>query len=254
MTQVIDRRTFASGWDEVAWIEEVIDSAFPEDRAVAVLEAGCGRAWTLDLKGRPFTLTGLDINQEALDYRAKVVRDLDIPILGDLRTAVLQPAAFDVIYSAYVLEHVEGADRVLENFARWAAPGGLVILRVPDRETVYGALVRHSPYRTHVWYYRHVHHIPNAGTEGRAPFPTVYEPVIGPERLRQFFAERGFEVVGEGFCRPFAGKQGRLWEAVRWLMRTLGRFTLGRLPGGHNNYTIIVRNGQVDDHVAAASS
>lgn len=254
MTQIIDRHTFDSGWDEVAWVEEVISTSLPEDRAVAVLEAGCGREWSLDLKGRRYTLTGLDITQDALDHRVQVVGDLDVPILGDLRTAELPEASFDVIYSAYVLEHVEGADRVLENFVRWTAPGGLVVLRVPDRETVYGALVRHSPYRTHVWYYRHVHRIPNAGTEGRAPFPTVYEPVIGPRRLRAFFAERGFELVGEGFCRPFAGKQGHLWDAVRWVMRAVGRLTLGRLPGGHNNYTLIVRKGQIDDHAAAASS
>src|SRR6185437_11416268 len=69
-----------------------------------ILEAGCGRDWPLHVSV-PYTLTGLDLDPDALAART----DLDEAIIGDLRTAELPAHSFDVVYSAFVLEHVSGA-------------------------------------------------------------------------------------------------------------------------------------------------
>ena len=103
-----------------------------------ILEAGCGRQWSLNIADIDYCLTGVDLDQHALDYRRTVRKDLHEAILGDICTVDLEDAAFDVVYSSFVLEHVNGAERALNNFTRWCKPGGLLILRVPDRDSVYG--------------------------------------------------------------------------------------------------------------------
>ncbi len=83
-----------------------------------ILEAGCGTRWALDLEGVDYTLMGVDIDKNALDIRKNNQRDLDIAIIGDLCNVRLRDNEYDVIYSSYVLEHVNGAEGVLENFMR----------------------------------------------------------------------------------------------------------------------------------------
>lgn len=63
------------------------------------------------------------------------MQDMDVPIVGDLCTVQLPEGSFDVVYSAFVLEHVQQADTALENFVRWLRPGGLLILRLPERNS-----------------------------------------------------------------------------------------------------------------------
>lgn len=229
------------GDEEITWIEQAVAERFRGSAEISILEAGCGRAWPLNLGDLHYKLTGLDLSQEALEHRVSVIKDLEVPILGDLRSADLPSDAFDVVYCAYVLEHIEGADKVLVNLDKWTAPGGLIILRLPDRSTVYGAMVRRTPYRSHVWFYRHVFKETLAGTEGRPPFPTVYERSIAPNELRRFFTERGYAIVGERICRPFPYQQGWVFAVARVFMRVASWLTLGRLAGDHNNYAVIVR-------------
>ncbi len=44
--------------------------------------------------------------------RLEEAGDLDEAIVGDLRTASLTPASYDVVFSSFVLEHVEGVEDV----------------------------------------------------------------------------------------------------------------------------------------------
>jgi 2-polyprenyl-3-methyl-5-hydroxy-6-metoxy-1,4-benzoquinol methylase len=89
----------------------------------------------------------VDIDVHALERRKTKVRDVDEVRVGDLRTPTLfAPASFDVIYNSFVLEHIDGAEQVLDHFLSWLVPGGLLILRVPDRDSVYGFLSHaHQP-------------------------------------------------------------------------------------------------------------
>ena len=63
---------------------------------------------------------------------------------------------FDIVYSAYVLEHIDGAVTALENFVEWARPGGLIVMWLPNRNSVYAWMARHTPHRFHIWVYRYV--------------------------------------------------------------------------------------------------
>src|SRR5258708_11641635 len=107
--------------EQTALIEDHIRRELREAGRVRILKAGCGRKWPLDLKGIEHTLTGLDIDQAFFFQAEDGIRDLDDTIHGDLRYADLGAGQFDVIYSAYVLEHIKEAKAVLQNFARVAS-------------------------------------------------------------------------------------------------------------------------------------
>jgi 2-polyprenyl-3-methyl-5-hydroxy-6-metoxy-1,4-benzoquinol methylase len=92
-----------------------------DNGSLNILEAGCGRRWPFDLAGTEYRLTGVDLDQAALEIRKTRERDLHEAIHGDLRTVALPAGAYDVIYNSYVLEHVDGAEQVLRNFLLWAA-------------------------------------------------------------------------------------------------------------------------------------
>ena len=84
-------------------------NGMPQD--LRILEAGCGRSWPLKLS-RPYHITDINMDQATLAVRT----DLHRAVVGDLRTAEFPDRSFDVIYSSYVLEHISGAEQVLERF------------------------------------------------------------------------------------------------------------------------------------------
>jgi len=195
-----------------------------------ILEAGCGRHWPLRLSV-PYTLTGLDLDPDALAVRT----DLDRAILGDLRTAEFPARAFDVIYSAFVLEHVSGAEQVLERFLTWLAPGGMLILKVPDRDSAYGFLTRATPLWAHVLFYRYLLGYREAGTPGHGPYPTYYDRVISQPGLREFCRKKGLP----------APQIYRLCSYARQRMTLAGAFVASALSAGtlawrHNNLLLII--------------
>jgi ubiquinone/menaquinone biosynthesis C-methylase UbiE len=166
-----------------------------------ILEAGCGNRWPFDLTGLNVSVTGIDVDSEALRIRQRVHGDLDASIVGDLRTAEFDQDSFDVIYCSFVLEHIEGVETVLDNFRRWTRPGGLIIIKVPDRDSVYGFITRMTPYWFHVFYKRYVMSKPNAGKPGFGPYPTVHERTISRKHLQKYLLKHSidrFEEMGFG--------------------------------------------------------
>lgn len=206
-----------------------------------ILEAGCGRDWPLTLSV-PYTLTGLDLDPEALAAR----KDLDHTIVGDLRTAEFPAGSFDVIYSAFVLEHVRGARQVLERFIRWLAPGGTLILQLPDRDSAYGLLTRMTPHWAHVMVYRHLFGLKWAGTPGHGPYPTHYDEVISQRGLQEFCRASG--LPRPQLYRMCSYEKARL---VRTAAMMTGMLSAGRLAWRHNNLLIILQTAERRDGAAA---
>ena len=196
-----------------------------------ILEAGCGRTWAHKLSV-PFILTGLDLDADALAART----DLDHAIVGDLRTAEFAPHSFDVIYNAFVLEHVRGARQVLERFLRWLAPGGMLILKVPDRDSAYGFLTRLTPFWAHVMIYRYMLGYPQAGTPGHGPYRTYYDKVVSERGLREF-------CLGNGMSAPELYRlcSYESQRSVRTAAFLTSMLSGGRLPWRHNNLLLIAR-------------
>lgn len=206
-----------------------------------VLEAGCGREWYFQMEGIRYELTGVDTDLAALEARRQKKGDLSHWIVGDLRTASLEPNKYDVIYNAFVLEHVQGAEQVLENFVRWLRPGGILILRVPDRNGVQGFLARLTPHWAHVLYYRWAWRMKDAGKPGFAPYPTVYDKIVSISGLREFCLNRGLIIKEELGVGSYHRGYGIVRTLTPIVARLIGWLTLGRIHADYVDLTIVAQ-------------
>ncbi|HUD70560.1 MAG TPA: class I SAM-dependent methyltransferase [Dongiaceae bacterium] len=213
-----------------------------------ILEAGCGRRWVVDLGGAARRITGVDLDARALAHRRDVVGDLDEAVHGDLATVSFPPESFDVIYSAYVLEHVAGAEAVLERFLGWLAPGGLLVLKIPERGSVVGWLTRILPFPVHVAFYRYLAEDRDAGKPGHPPYPVVHEPIISLGGLREFSRRHGLIVRHEAgldfgyHYRHLALSRFQRAKilAVQGFIRMVGWLSLGSLAAGYSGLLFVL--------------
>jgi len=209
------------------------------NHALGVLEAGCGTEWELDLRGVRYTLTGIDIDKNALDIR-KNQKDLDIAILGDLRTATLKESEYDVIYNSNVLEHIDGAEGVLENFVKWLKPGGVLILRMPNRDSVWGFLTRTTPFWFHVFYKKYIQGNKNAGKPGHDPFPTFFDKVVSRRGIYEFCEKHGLVIIAEYSVRYRPKNRRPLWFIQSWLAWIVHLASLKRLSVKFANLIYVI--------------
>ena len=212
-----------------------------------ILEAGCGREWYFDLSDIPHEITGVDIDPEALRSRTDIQKDLTRAVLGDLRTLNFAPISFDIIYSSFVLEHVSGAEAVLNNFMRWLKPGGLLILRVPDLSSVQAFVAGHLPHRLSVMYYRYGRGSKNAGKSGFAPYPTFYDEVISNSGLRNFCTAHGLKIVEELGVGTYAERgRGVFRYGIFLFARLMHMATFGRVHDRYMDLTLVARKPGIE--------
>lgn len=224
--------------DELRLIQNSIGAFAATGQEIQILEAGCGRKWSIPLDGLVYRLTGIDLDPEALRARVETVGDLDDAILGDLRTATLPEASFDVVFCSYVLEHVTDPEVVLRNFQTWLKPGGIMILRVPDRDSVYGFLARMTPHWLHVAVYRYILGSAHAGKPGFAPYPTIYDPLVSYAGIAEYCKRNNLSLrEAVGHFRFRSGIRSRL---IDFVSRLVARLSLGRLAGDHANLTFVI--------------
>ncbi len=210
-------------------------------RPLSIVEAGCGQAWLIDLKGIDYTLTGVDLDAAALELRKSVQQDLDTVICGDLCTLELPEASFDVVYSFYVLEHVPQAELALLNLIRWLKPGGLMILRLPDPRSVRGFYSKITPHWVHILYYRFVYQKKMAGKPGHPPYPISYHPIIERESLCGFLEQHGMTCVGcygDGYRRE--GSKGWVTAILNGINKLTALLSLGKLHAEYSDILYIV--------------
>ncbi|MDS1269777.1 class I SAM-dependent methyltransferase [Lipingzhangella sp. LS1_29] len=209
-----------------------------------ILEAGCGRRWSLGevhVPGMRPHVTGVDTNAESLRMRLEEHGDLDEAIVGDLRSVELPTESYDVVFCSWVLEHVSGAEQVLDRLVSTLRPGGYLLLRIPDRDSVYGFATRCTPFPLHVAYKRYVRRRPNAGRPGYGPFPTVYDRVVSHRGMLDYCARAGLEVTAQyssNFHLLFFGRYARLVDLA---LRGVAVASLGRLTAEHNNLAFVLR-------------
>lgn len=202
------------------------------EQPISILEAGCGQKWAIDLKDIPYELTGVDLDEEALRIRKEVTGDLDIAIHGDLHSIELPAAAYDVIYSSFVLEHVQDARQVLGNFVRWLKPGGRLVVTVPDRDSVHGFITNLTPHWLHVAYYRYARGKKDAGKPGHAPYPTNYSYWITLDGFREFCDRSGLRVSSVAGFNSY-----RPWERI--IAQLVHFLSFGRLSADHRCLLLI---------------
>ena len=237
--------------------QHILQKAASEDaaRSLKILEAGCGREWTLDLGNVEYELTGVDLDAQALDARMNDIEDLDKAIVGDLCSVELDEDAYDVIFNAYVLEHIKGAEGALANFKRWLRKDGLLILLFPNRTSVYGFLTRLTPHWVHVIYLRYLSpwKNENAGKEGFGPYPTYHDAVVSREGIREFCRDNGFVLEAEYASNTYITQSSGLKAVLlKFIVTAVYLLSLGTLEPRYNNLIYVLKKtGDAKANVAA---
>ena len=227
--------------EEDELLASYVRDLFDGKNELSILEAGCGQKWPMKLHDVKYSLVGVDLDQDALQYRVYESKDLDEAILGDLRTVNLGGRKFDVIYNAFVLEHVENAELVLENFSRWLKPGGLILLKLPDRNSVFGFITNLTPFWFHVVYHKYVLARRHAGEPGFGPYPTYYDHVVSREGIREFCKAHQLSVREERGLGTYVIANNLRARLIRFVAIAVSALSLGRLPWRHNNLTYVLQ-------------
>lgn len=106
-----------------------------------ILDLGCGEGTRLNLLlENGANGTGVDISQKALEMGKKSYPKIKF-IKADLEKIPLKSESFDLVYSAYVFEHLINPARVLDEAIRLISPKGFFVLLAPN----YGSPNRASP-------------------------------------------------------------------------------------------------------------
>jgi len=222
---------------EVSKLSSFVENHFLEssDRTLNILEAGCGQKWALNLQGLNYKLTGVDLSEDAIKERQKKHGDLDEVIIGDLTAIELSCHAFDVIYSSYVLEHVDGAEKVMENFYAWLKPGGLLIIRIPDPVTAYSFLSKYLPFPMHILLKRAMGD-KNAGKRGYDPFPTFFDSIVSRSGIHDFCQRKNLKIRIEYSY----GYTTHIPIIAHWGLKILGWLSLGNLDSSRVDLLFVI--------------
>ncbi|WP_243719495.1 class I SAM-dependent methyltransferase [Actinomadura sp. KC06] len=243
---------------------------------IHILEAGCGWGTGLDLGDREHHVTGVDMDSPELRAYTCDRTDLDAWHLGDLRTVPLPPRAFDIVHASYLIERVPHAELVLDRFVAALKPGGLLLVRLRDRNTAYGFLDRSLPTWMHVGGRRRrkltrpgpgprgAHaRVPDAPAAGAsepgaeteafstaahawpvapaAPPPAVYDRVASRSGMQWYCVMRGLVVAEEYTSRQAIKALGAGTGLAELLCRLVSVITRGRLPADHSEVTLVIR-------------
>ena len=218
--------------DEIKLIENTINKL---GDGLNILEAGCGRRWPLNLTVT-YRLVGIEPDEQALRIRMESRGDLDEFQAKTIHDAQFPSHSFNVIYCSYVLEHVVDVRTVLEKFASWMKPNGLIILRIPDRRSVYGFLARTTPHWVHIAFRRYIIKAKKAGSPGYGPYPVVYESDMSLESIRSFCEKGGLSMT--------VTANGQYLEKTPWLapfVALISMASFGYLHWRHCDLAILIK-------------
>jgi SAM-dependent methyltransferase len=106
-----------------------------------IIDIGCGGGWVLDFyRANGWETWGLDIGsgiQAAAERGHKT-------IVGDVFDADVSPGGFDLVRGSHVVEHVEDPIAFVEKVSPWVAPGGHLLLDLPNTASLLSRIMRRA--------------------------------------------------------------------------------------------------------------
>jgi 2-polyprenyl-3-methyl-5-hydroxy-6-metoxy-1,4-benzoquinol methylase len=125
--------------DDVGWIDRLraaalrrrILEAFPPwTGGGRLLDVGCASGKFLrQMRAVGWNVAGIEVDEPAAARARAVTPNV---IVGDPAQVTLPDGAFDVITALHVIEHVPDPLGTLRNVLRWLAPGGVIVVEVPN--------------------------------------------------------------------------------------------------------------------------
>jgi SAM-dependent methyltransferase len=207
-------------------------------RSLALLQAGCTTAGTdpdisrLRAAGCEVTVSLIDDDNAAARTAVAAEPGLAGCMLADLRVVPLAPRSFDIVQCT-VLERIAHAELVLDRLVETLRPGGLLLLRVRDRDSAAGFLDRKlpRPLRSLVWH--------GQAGPGRL-YPAVYEQISSARGI-QSYAQRCGRMISQ---RPALsgmadGRAGPAW--ARLALRLTQQLSMGRHSCAHDDLCFVIR-------------
>ena len=130
------------GWrDRLAgrWRRRKIVTAFPPWHGRGrLLDVGCASGRFLSqMRAMGWSVAGIEFDPEAATKAKTITPDV---FVGDPVDAPFAPASFDVITAFHVIEHLPFPREALGRMLGWLAPGGLIVVDVPNVGGVGGRL------------------------------------------------------------------------------------------------------------------
>ncbi|WP_213773162.1 class I SAM-dependent methyltransferase [Bradyrhizobium sp. dw_78] len=173
-------------------VHEILSARLQSKSEIAIYEAGGGSTsfLPLGLLHRAH-VTVVDIDEDQIrnnDYAQE-------KILGDVQTHRFEPGSFDLVICYNVIEHLPDTESALLGFCEALKQDGLILIGAPNPRSLSGVVTKYTPHWFHVWYYRYVRGIENAGLPGEAPFPTFFHPLVTLSKLEAFAGTHGLEVI-----------------------------------------------------------
>ncbi|MBI5264065.1 MAG: class I SAM-dependent methyltransferase [Bradyrhizobium sp.] len=228
--------------DSLLRIHTLLVAELPKGN-LAIYEAGGGSTSFLPLNVLDRArITVVDIDEDQIrnnDYAQE-------PILGDIQTHRFAPDSFDLVICYNVIEHLPDVEAALTNFCEALKRGGLILIGAPNPRSLSGVVTQYSPHWFHVWFYRYVRGIKEAGKPGQAPFPTFFHSLVTPSRLEAFARAHGLEVIyrREVESPRFPEMRARkplLAALVDALAATLNMVLPGKTDVRRGDYHIVLR-------------
>jgi SAM-dependent methyltransferase len=207
---------------------------------ITILQAGCTTAEDLDTG--PLSAAGARLSISMIDEDNEVTRaavahhqDMRGAIVGDLRSVPLPPRAYDIVQCSSLLGRIENAELVLDRLCAAVKPGGLLLLRIRDRDSAAGFLDRvlPGPFRSAIWRKRH------PGEPG--PHVAVYERLASGRGVQSYVLMHGLVIAERGALGGLAGGLPRGPHGYRTAQKLVARLSRGRLTSAHEDLLYVIR-------------
>jgi len=181
-----------------------------------VLEAGCGRTTRLsDHRDRISRLVGIDLDGTAGRENASLDEFIETDLSGPLP---FDDASFDLVYSNFVVEHLEDPARTFREFHRVLRPDAWLVLLTSNRSNPFMAAARAMPQRLRVLVKRG-----GAGAVERDVFPARYRANT-PAALEAATRAAGFTAGSVAYVATLHRYGARVpgaAQVLRWAERAL---------------------------------
>ena len=210
-------------------------------RPVTVLRAGCVTPLAelgldkLRQDGFNVSVVTVDVDHRRRPRTENETQTRGEVTVGDLRAIPLPPRSFDVVHCSLLLDRISHVQLVLDRFAAALRPGGLLLLRIRDRDSAAGFLDRRLP----GWARRALWARLYPGEPG--PFPAVYEPTGSGRGIAAYMLMRGLVITQRRTTKTLPHQPERLTRMLSVILGLIAWLSRGQLTDAHDEMLFVIR-------------